>query len=554
MSALRSVTLGLLALVLVAASGSAQDAPAELVRVEVVVTARTGDVVLLDRGRDARIEPGDLVELQPPGAPTVEARIRDVARESARARLTAGSPDVAAGTPGVVLVPRARLERESESSDAPEHPPWPQEIGAWDPDQPLLAPVEAPTPAERAAMLRGRAWTRVFASDSGVGAGQQYVSSIAGADLDWSNPFSRGGRLHADFEVERRDVDVADESTSTSWLRLDRLVYEWGGDRSRPDSVRVGRMFHSEFPELGLLDGVEYVRRTSAGHRVGASLGYAPRYDDRLESGEDAAVALFYRWVDDPETEDASLGLALQKTWHEGKPDRDLAIADARWRPSDAWVLSGTAWIDLYDSGDAPKSSGLELTELHLHASWRPSTSHGARLSYSRLRWPVVLGNAIVTDPPAELDAFDLRRTSVSAWRTLGERTRVSGRLDRWEDDVDSGLGGDVSVTVRDLLFDRSQAGGTLFSTGGRFVDSNGARLWLRAPLLHGQAGLRYELARSERTTFLETDADTTDHAVRASWDGPVGAHWQLSLFAETRDGDEQDSLSGGFTLQRFLR
>jgi len=141
-----------------------------LVRIEVTVTAVSGRDVYLDRGRAEGLAPGDEVRLFPAVGSALTAVLRSVSTSGSRAQLRSGDvpPDI--GTRGEILVPRDRLADEQAPPDAgpdaaheepptrpetepaapPPHPPWERAPEQWDQGVPLLAPITARAPEERA--------------------------------------------------------------------------------------------------------------------------------------------------------------------------------------------------------------------------------------------------------------------------------------------------------------------------------------------------------------------------------------------------------------------
>jgi hypothetical protein len=299
-----------------------------------------------------------------------------------------------------------------------------------------------------------------------------------------------------------------------------------------------------------VLDGVEYVHRTGSGDRFGASVGFLPEWTPEMSTGDDAQVAVFYRHVAG-EDESFSLGGALQKTWHEGASDRDLFVGDLQWRPTERLSLYGAAWVDYYGSHDAPKSSGLELTQALFNTNYRFGASSGVGLALAHIRWPVLLRDEL---PPVTLNTLadgQVDRASANAWSNVTKHTRLYGRFDLWESDTDSGTGGEVSCAVRDWLWKSGEIGAALFIADGQYSSLVGGRVSANKSAPWGFWTLTYELANHEQTGFNGSQAELLQQAVRASWDGEVGDGWDLSIGVDERFGDQQGSTSLGFWLQK---
>lgn len=519
------------------------------------VTAAAGRTITIDRGRSSRLREGDRVRFLPLGAPAVEGRVRTVEAEKAEVELDELAPSIAPGVRALVFLPRARSSEEARApargADEPPHPGWQQPLDAWTEEQPLLAPARSPEPAERKPDLRGRAFTRFDYVDDGLGAGREYLRSLSGLEFDWSNPFGDGGRLSFDGEFSYRQWEVGDRGEETdSILRLSRFSYAVGGERGRPHRVEFGRFLPSEFPELGLLDGVEYVYRTGTGDRLGASLGFLPEPFDELDTGEDFSGALFYRFVSD-ESERVALGAAYQKSWHEGQEDRDLFLATADWRIAERTTFRGAAWLDLYGSDELVKESGLELTELHLRLDQRFETPAGVGLFASRTTWPDVRRDEL---PPVTLETLtegEVSRAGVDGWVQATRELRLGARLDGWEDEVDSGTNAELRFTLSELLFPQGSVDLALYRTEGRYSEGLGGRIGATRWFGRSSASLSYQLLDYEQGGFFGEQSSLLQQSVRAGLGLGLGNDWYLSIDAEKRFGDEQDSLALSFFLQR---
>lgn len=513
---------------------------ASLRRVEARVTAINGPAVHLDQGGHAGIEPGDRVRATPLGGAPVELIVRAVTLQSARCEFVGASAVLDVGALVEVFVPQDR----STSTGAL---PWTYSEKGWSTDLPLLAPVQGVLPSERDVRWSGRWFQSADWTRDSAGAEQEYLFARTGLDLRVDNATGRGDQLLFDGELFHRftSVDGQDEE-STVRGRIDRLSWRFDDSRERSQRFEVGRFLSSEMPQLGVIDGLEFVQRTEGGSRIGASVGLLPAWNSSLSSGDDVQAALFYRTFAGDEQQ-FSAGAGVQKTWHEGRADRDLFVGDVSWRASESWRWSGAASVDWYTGRDDPKSSGPELTELHLASFWSPKAPHGASLTFSHVAWPVLLRDEL---PRTTLDTLadgQVDRIALSGWRDLNKQLRLWARVDQWADQDDDGGGGEVRLSQRDLVVEGSELSASLFSTRGQFVDVNGARLGWRQWGSWGAWFASFEIAEQDLAGSGPIDAQV----LRGGWDGMLGRHWNLSLQADLRTGDEQDALTLGFLLQR---
>jgi hypothetical protein len=538
MSASSQLTLVAAVVASVPALGAQQQAP--LRRVEARVSALSGNSVHLDQGSDAGIEPGDRVRATPTGGAPVELIVRAATRQSARCEFVGGPALLDVGALVEVFVPEDRTSGGGAL-------PWRYAEEGWNTNLPLLAPVQGVMPSERERTWTGRLFQSADWTTDRAGAEQDYLFARTGLGLRVDNVGGRGDQFGFDGELFHRfaSIDGQDEE-STVRGRIDRLSWRFDDSRERSQRLELGRFLSSEMPQLGVIDGVEFVQRTESGARYGASVGLLPAWNSTLSTGDDVQAALFYRTFAGAEQQ-FTAGAAVQKTWHEGKADRDLVVGDFSWRASESWRFSGATSIDIYGGDEAPKSSGAELTELHLAAFWSPKASHAATLTYSHIAWPLLLRDELPPITAATLADGVVDRVALSAWRDLTKRVRLWGRLDQWRDEDQSGGGGEVRVSWRDLVVDSSEVSAALFTGAGQVVDVNGARVGWRQWGGWGAWFATFELAKQDLGAGGEVDANV----LRGGWDGSLGRDWMLSLHADLRTGDEQDALTLGFLLQR---
>ena len=564
-------------------------------RVEAFVSAVSGDGTYIDQGREAWIRAGDTVFLEPVGRPAVEGRVLVVSRTSARIHVLGASDGIEIGTRVEVLVPAERCAAEeaeppqasavqdpapepaapasrgdesgaaAEPADpappartepapsVPEHPEWSHPPLEWQAEVPLLAPVYGLEPEDRDVRLRGRVYTLFELRDSGEPVDQRYLTSRTGVDVTAENPFGRGGELGADLDYHVRSAD-GDEGTDEedAFLTVNRLYYRWGGLRGRPHRVQAGRFQQHEFPELGILDGVEYGYRFDSGSRLGASVGLLPEFRDELSTGDDVQAAFFYRYAAG-EDERFSAGLGYQKTWHGGEADRDLLLANARWTGRRAY-LQTTAWVDYYDASEDFKSEGLELTRLHVNANVRSESGGsgvGAFLSY--FRFAETLRDDLVDLDPSQFDDDPTTRVGLNGWVSPAEKVRLRSRFDLWQDEDDEGGSANLTLSTRDLLYDRGNVDLTVFGSEGKFSDGLGLRTSASRRVGQGLVRLTWSLTNYEQEDFSGAQQDILQSRLRASWETSFRKNWSLSLWAENDLGDDLEAITAGVLLQRVF-
>lgn len=534
------------ALFAVVVAVSAQSQAAEPVKVPVrVVSVRQGSVYL-DVGRDAGLRAGDRLRLQPAGGSEVEVLVLAVSAEQARVTLPEGAHAalIVVGTPGVAWVPTERLSGAAAAGDAA-HPGWTAPPEEWSQDQPLLAPARAIPSSERDTDLRGLAFLSFDQTLADIG---DRSLLRGGVDLEAHNLFGRGGVLQLDVEGFVRESPDDDESDSRA--RLDRLSYAWGGERETPLSLEVGRFLQRLTPEFGVLDGSEAVWRLDSGDELGLSAGFLPEPTPEMASGDDLAVAAGWRHTFGG-SDTLSTALALQKSWHEGEADRDLAIASLDWRPSLETSLHASAWLDYYDSDERFAEQGVDLTEAHLNLTTQLAERTGASLFATHLAWPDTLRYEFAPATIAEQLEYDVSRAGLSVWQDLGESTRLSGRADLWQGDSDEGESGELRVAVREAILSRGEVWLALFGASGQYTDSTGARAGLTRWFEQGYVTLSLDSGLYEQSGFLGEQSELWQHRLRAQFDRDMGRDWDLGLWLDQRFGDELDATELGFALRR---
>lgn len=540
------------------------------------VTAITGLSVYLDRGRIDRVHVGDRIELYPAGAPGVRAIVRSVSKTSLRAELDLPAPGLRIGDRAEIWIPEARLEAPPPDAPPspgealetapgqgapskpkpvlPEHPPWETDLDGVDPSLPLLAPIEALEPKDRAVLITGRAWLDVSHTTDEQNAGATLESYRLGLDTTLTNAFGKGGELEFDAEFFDRSFDASDApSESEDGMRLSRLNYLIGGDRYDPSSLQIGRFLSRGMPEFGLIDGVEWQRRTSSGNRWGAHIGALPLAKGTLETGDDVAIGVFHHWARgaDPKL---TFDLGYQHTLHKGEGDRDLIVFNTTWLPAPRVFVFGSAWVDIYDGSEAIKSAGPELTQFIGTATWRSEAGHGAGASVSHNKIPELLRDEYDELTAEEVLDSKVTRGSVWGWREVVDDIEVRGRLDAWKDEEANGGRVEVSTNWRNKLYADGRVELAVFQDDNKFSSGPGLRLTATKNTPKGWLRFTYETARTTNDDFFGAEETLERDVWRASWDTALGNSWDLSLNVEQRGGDAEDALTLGLFMQKRFR
>jgi len=517
--------------------------------IAVHVTAVNGPVVTVDRGASSGIRVGDEVVFKRIGRPRMTGVVLGASENEARVELDdlEGDGGIGVGFSGEVLVPRDRAVADGRAGGTPEHPPWEEPVGTWAPGQPLLAPARSPAPDERDSDLRGRVFTRFLYTDDAHGE-RTYGRMWTGTDLTWSNPFDGGGAVRFKGDVSYRDYMTGSRTEDETITRIQRFSYVLGGRQTDARRVEVGRFLSSMFPEFGLIDGVEYIQRFEGGDQLGGSVGFIPDYQDDLAATDDLSTALFYRWVEGP-AEEVALAAGYQKTWHNGQADRDLLAGSAQWLIGPQTTFRSTVLVDYYDSTAQLESQGFELTELHASLNQRIGTGAGAGIYASYYDWPELLSDEFPDVLPITISDQKVARGGVNGWTRLREGVTLYGRLDAWSDDQNSGNFADLRVDLRDIVYTGSSSSIGAFQSQGSFTDGVGARLmhthWFGASSLR----IGYDAVRYTQSGFLGEQSNLLQHLLRLGLDSRLTTDLDLTVDAEQRFGDEQNSLTLGLRL-----
>lgn len=521
--------------------------------VQVTVTSVSGRDVFLDLGRDAGLAPGVVVRLFPPGTGGVDAEVRSVSSTSARVELPPGVPDVPVGTHGeakvtIAAVPAAPVKPQPKA--VPDHPPWARREGQRTADQPLLVPTYSQRPDERPAVLDGRLfafgqWNRDSAGDQR----NDYLLGRLGLRADATNFLGQGERTRFAGEVDERRVqlpDAPDGSDETG--RIDLLSVAFGTEQWAPTGVEVGRFLSPHLPEIGLVDGVEVVRRFQRGLRLGAGLGAYPRPFPSHETGEDTGIHLFFDYTADSKRTFAA-AIGLQKTWHEGAPDRDLLLlrADGALAAHVRWFAS--AKVDFYTGSDTVKSGSIDLTELFASVRWDGSDV-GAGVTVSRFTWPE-LKRAEYQNLPVELvrDGHVDRLSLNGSWRA-SRRLRFGARADLWQDQDDDGTSFGVDGDYTDVIGGGSNLGVSLFESDGGYSSGPGARVTLRGPVGSGYWRVGYRWYHYELGDLVTGPESLTRQSAEIGLSHPLGVHGDVDLAVERWFGDREDAWALSLYMQ----
>jgi len=426
-------------------------------------------------------------------------------------------------------------------------PRWKSEA-EWNEGTPLLAAARQRRAEERPLQLRGRAFVQGTQTSS-RSPDSTYTLIRSGGELRIKNPFSAGGRLQISAELFRRTTQLQDESDETvDGYVLRRLSYAYGGDRDHSLRLELGRFQQNFIPEFGLLDGTELSRRTPSGLVVGASLGMIPEPQPRRRTGSDIQAAAFVGFVP-LERHPINARLGVQKTWHNGIPDRDLLVAGLTLLPHEILSINGTLWIDHYDSNDRIKS-GTELTQSSLSMSLRLGPNHGLRLSHSFFRIPELRSSDFLPTSDTKVLDFQTNRVGASSWHRFGRYVQLDLRADVWQGDQANGRSGEAAVSLRDLPWDGLQFRFSAFQSVTDTYQSSGPRVSLRQNYRYGSVEI---FGRVTRYTYRVDTSSETNSVIgsRLRFRLPWGV--SLSLRAELRRSGGRDIQELGFFLQKAI-
>lgn len=543
----------LLALVLVlSAAALGQDKALE--RVELRVTAAAGAEVTVDRGKADGLAVGDRVLFYPVGGGTYTGTVLRVDDRSAAVEPHDRTFVPAAGTRGEVLVPVDRLAREEKKEReaqqekekaVPEHPPWENKDEGFTPGQPLLSKVEPVRPDKRAGRLSGTAYL-VSQVIQGSDADLNSMLVRGGVDALYTNLW-KGGDLHVNAELDYF-TNVDDNEDLNLLVRW--FSYAKGGNRFSPARWEAGRFPQTGMPEFLYLDGFEWGRRRSNGHRYGASIGFMPELDQDFESWSDFQVAGYYQWVSGP-SEDLTIAAGFQQTWHNGDPDRDLLVLKVVRLPVKGWDFNATVWIDFYTTNDALKE-GVDVTQAIAQVNRRLPGGSGYSFSYQHLAYPDLDRQGEFTPPlAAEIadDRMDL--IGLNGWWQMRETVQVEGRLSGWIDQQDEGGSAELGIEVSDLAVRNSRFELAGFAGIGQYEDYAGGRISYGHYEGRGFWEIFYEYSLHHEHAFPDNLDDIQQHRFRLSGGLYLPSGFDVSFFVETRVWDVEFTWILGLALQR---
>lgn len=540
---------------LVLALGMSTAIAQETTSVPVTVTAVSGRSIYLDAGRAQGIAQNDEVELRPPGQPSFRAFVREVSSRTARAEAPLGATLPAIGTPGEVFA-RGTPSRDEpkapvRAQQAPAHPPW-TAPGAGDPNDPLLAPAFGGGPASRPTTLDGRLFAHLLGThDELEGGSVDTMRARLGARLELANPFGEGGRLAFDGEVTHRSLDpFASGEESSGRGRLDQLSYTWGDDEFEPWRVQGGRFVSANVPQLGLLDGVELMHRLDHVWSVGFGAGFTPLPFSVRNSGDDFGVHVFARWQAKGDTR-AAATFGVQKTWHGGRADRDLAFARFDWTPADRLRFDGALKLDLYTASDDLESGALEITEAWLATNWRANDVIDFGLHTSTHRWPQLLREDWAFLPVSLIRDGHVERVSPRVGVRVSDALRLTGRFDLWRDQDRDGMSADVGMDLRDAFGSGFDLGASVYLADGAWQSGPGMRVRASRSFDWGMLGLRAEIASWESSGLVTGSESFTLGRAGFDLDFVLGPDWNALVDGELVFGDDQDGYVFGIFVQR---
>ncbi len=534
--------------------GGKKKGPPGAVRVVARVTYVAGRSVYFDRGAADGLLPGDEVWVSARGNGPVRLLVVAVSSHTARAELPAGLQAVDTGDRGVLLVPGSRLQGGVEArrpGPAPEHPPWAAGPAAQGTDRPLLAPAFGRASRARPTRVDGRVFARAFQThDRGGDRRSRYDFLRAGFDLTVEPGGMPGARFEAAGDLDLRRVALADAPDQRDLKgRVDRLSWTFGDAKFAPYRLQVGRFPLHSVPEFGVLDGLEWSRPTGRGTRIGLQLGALPEPTAAMETGKDFAAGAFVRY-DDHEEGRLSAVLAYRRTWHHGDRDRDLFVATLDWRPSDAWFTYANFWVDWYGGADRIKDHGLDLTEAHFGVDWRPHADFGAGATYDHTRWPEMKRFEFPGLDPDRLRDSRVDRLSLRFDRRFSERVSGYARADVWKDQDTSGNGGELAVTLHDLVFEDGQVSLAAFRTAGSFSSGPGLRLSAMKFLSAAVLRASLEWTRHDARGLVGGTVTLDEFAFIFDLDLSLGRRTSLGFQLDQRFGEGQEAVTAAIYVQ----
>jgi hypothetical protein len=547
-----------LAVLLAAAAALAQEPqapPLDHVALR-ITTVRADGRVQVDRGTRDRVMVGDPIVLFPPDGRTRVGGVVEVDERTALVELAGTGAALPPGTKGEVLVPRNRQRPAQPQPDAQPQPegqgqaqqPPPDDM--WRPGMALLAGVKPVQPEERATTIAGRAY---FIGDLTHSLGNNDNSYLRlGTDFAVDNPGGADGgtfRFHGEF-VQSMEVNYH----AGPDLRFYDVSYAQGGTRFNPWRFQVGRFLQNGMPELGILDGVEVSYRTEGGDRFGGTFGWLPLLDDDMVSGEDMAVSAYYIWTPDL-SERLLWGFALEKTWHEGKQDRDLAVVKTRCTPPDGCEYGGAVWVDFYNHAqDKLKTETAGLTRANAYVSRHWKEQGGVLLDYTHEEYPELLRKELwQTLLQKQIADSHHDVVSLQGWLDRKDGGRLHARIAGWADEQKTGGSGELGLEAHEVLMPQSHADLTGFVTQGLDNLAAGGRVSFGRATGTTSWDAFYELATVHYAGFPSDRSDILQHRFAVHWTDDLGSGWDLALDGGFAVWEGNDTFTVAVYLQKFF-
>ncbi|MCA8942023.1 MAG: hypothetical protein KDB80_05625 [Planctomycetes bacterium] len=546
---------------LLATSLRAQDF--ERVELRVISTGAAG-TVSVDRGERDGLAIGDLVFFYPRDGGSYRGTVKSLDDRTAVVEMQDRAFVPRVGTRGRARVPAARRGRDERPvkprADRPEPEPeqkpksdpdrWENPDDAWKPGMPLLTQMKPVRPQDRGMRIHGRLYTigEIRWDD-----GQDFDNSSlrVGNELEIENPFGHGGGIRMDVELDYR----TEQNEQSGFDILPRRAsYYVGGNRFQPQRLEFGRFLQHGMPEFGVLDGVEWGFRTPSGHRYGASLGYLPEPDDDFETLRDLQLAGHYQWVPS-NNESFVLGAGYQKSFHDGKTDRDLFVFKTHYLPIEpGWRFHGSLWVDVYYGRDDEKGSGPEITRALAATGRTFDDGDSIELRFRRERFPELLRNEFPPLLQGELANNRYDRLSLE-WRNVtSPTTTLWTELAGFDDEDDHGGAAEFGAELRDWLRDDGTTGLSAFGSLGNHTNSIGARVTHLQPVEDGHWDLLYEITNHRMRGFDDNLDDLVQQRVRAGRSVYTANGWSITVYGDAHLFDSELALGFGFWVQRDFR
>lgn len=553
-------------------------------RIDVRVMFSSPGTLVVDRGSVDLVLVGDEATLDLKDGTKRRGTVTKVDERSSTVKLDDRSAVVPTGSRGHVAIPKARRNppkktpppaeakpkpaavptdapkpaaqaepaQEPKSEAAPakapqDHPDWSNTDKSWTKGMPLLTELPPVRPEQRTPTISGRVDSSAqYVRSAGGSSSDSYVR--AGGELTAENLFGDGATLHVEGDVyHRAEVDGGNGIGVLPY----EASYTWGGSRFDPQRLEIGRFLQHGMPEFGVLDGAEYTRRLSDGCTFGASVGWMPEPDDDFGSFHDFQVAAYYHWIKD-DSERCSATAGFEKTFHDGSRDRDLFVANARASIDLDTDFYGTAWVDLYDSGDDQKNSAIDLTQALLVLNHRFGKDGGGDLTLRHQKFPQIDRDGEFTPvTPADIEHDHLDELSGSVFEYTEGHERLHSELGFWIDEDEKGGYADAGVEFSHVLIDDLKTDFSLIVSRGQFTTILGGRVTCSLPAEGGAWDLFYEYANHRLHEAPSAQNDLVQQQVLFDRSFRWAGGWSLSLNANATWWDRDVTWSVGWYVQK---